>query len=170
MSVEVKLPAVQLPMPASVGQRTDTRSTGPCHASKSNCYTNCSCPRLPHELREPNCYKTGNANAVTWPCRLAFPAWPIWASTVRGVPCHWFATMDRHAALAMTSKRCIGCFRLASAAYGLASAACVIADSVPRVVMTSGSSITSISVPSGRARAASNSGSNSSVRPMRTPA
>ena len=50
------------------------------------------------------------------------------------------------------------------------SAPCVIDDSVPRVVMTSGSSVTSISVPSGRASAASSSASNSSVRVMRTPA
>ena len=46
----------------------------------------------------------------------------------------------------------------------------VIADKVPRVLITSGSSITSISVPSARASAAISSGSNSAVRVMRTPA
>ena len=50
------------------------------------------------------------------------------------------------------------------------SAACVIDDSVARVVMTSGSSMTSISVPSGLVSAASSSASNSPVRVMRTPA
>ena len=54
--------------------------------------------------------------------------------------------------------------------FCLAKAACVMADKVPRVVITSGSSITSISVPCGRASAASSSPSNSSVRVMRTPA
>ena len=50
------------------------------------------------------------------------------------------------------------------------NAACVIAASVPRVVMTSGSSATSINVPSGRASAASNCASNSPVFEIFTPA
>ena len=52
----------------------------------------------------------------------------------------------------------------------LASAVCVMVAKVLRVLITCGSSITSIKVPSGRARATNNSGSNSSVRVMRTPA
>ena len=44
--------------------------------------------------------------------------------------------------------------------FCLASAAWVMACKVPRVVITSGSSKTSIKVPSGRAKAANNSASN----------
>jgi hypothetical protein len=49
MSVEAKLPAHQVPAPASVGQRTDTRPAGPtstrCH---SICYIKRSCSRMLH--------------------------------------------------------------------------------------------------------------------------
>ena len=58
---------------------------------------------------------------------------------------------------------------LAGECYAL-NAACVIAESVPRVVMTSGSSETSINVPSGLASAASNCASNSPVFEIFTPA
>ena len=50
-----------------------------------------------------------------------------------------------------------------------AKALFVMVESVARVVITSGSSMISMSVPSSRARAANNSGSNAEVLVIRTP-
>jgi hypothetical protein len=65
----------------------------------------------------------------------------------------------------------LACIDFSTASFSAFFRACrVMADRVPRVVMTSGLSVTSITVPVGAARARSNAGSNSAVWVMRSAA
>ena len=86
-SVKARPLADQTGRPASVGQRTDTRSAGPA-AFQSQVATKTVAFHACHmRSASQKHYKIGNANPVTRPCRLEFPAWPIWANTVRDAPC-----------------------------------------------------------------------------------